>query len=88
MDNRKIFIRASLILQRLKKSPATLREINDYLERHSNQYNEDFRVSERTIGRDLGKIRSMHQIEVFYDYSKRVYMIANEGQTEANQHKM
>ena len=60
MDNRKIFMRTSLILKRLQKSPATLKEINLYLERNSNQYGEEFSISKRTIGRDLDKIRSMH----------------------------
>lgn len=88
MDNRKIFMRTSLILQRLQKSPATLKEINTYLERNSNQYGEEFRVSQRTIGRDLGKIRSMHQIEVEYDFSRKVYFIDNEGQPEVNKRMM
>jgi len=81
-------MRTSLILQRLQKSPATLKEINDYLERNSNQYGEEFRVSQRTIGRDLDKIRSMHQIDIVFDYSRKVYFIDNEGQPEANKRMM
>jgi predicted DNA-binding transcriptional regulator YafY len=88
MDNRKIFMRTSLILQRLQKSPATLKEINTYLERNSNQYGEEFSVSQRTIGRDLDKIRSMHQIDIVYDYSRKLYLIDNEGQPEVNKRMM
>jgi len=88
MDNRKIFMRTSLILQRLQKSPATLKEINLYLERNSNQYGEEFSISKRTIGRDLDKIRSMHQIDIVFDYSRKVYFIDNEGQPEVNKRMM
>ena len=88
MDNRKIFMRTSLILQRLQKSPATLKEINTYLERNSNQYGEEFSVSQRTIGRDLDKIRSMHQIDIVYDYSRKLYLIDKEGQPEVNKRMM
>jgi predicted DNA-binding transcriptional regulator YafY len=88
MDNRKIFMRTSLILQRLQKSPATLKEINTYLERNSNHYGEEFSVSQRTIGRDLDKIRSMHQIDIVYDYSRKLYLIDNEGQPEVNKRMM
>ena len=81
-------MRTSLILQRLQKSPATLKEINSYLERNSNQYGEEFRVSQRTIGRDLDKIRSMHQIDIVFDYSRKLYFIENEGQPEVNKRMM
>lgn len=72
------FNRWTLILQKLKKRPATFDEIVHFLDDESELQGYDFRVSLRTFQRDLQDIASVFGIEIKYDRSKGVYQIVED----------
>ncbi len=84
MSKRESLSRYSLIINKLRKSPATLQEIQDYLKRESELQDYNFTVSGRTFQRDLADIRSLYNIDVNFDFSAKVYKINNPDETEIN----
>src|SRR5690606_35229082 len=69
------FNRWTLIIQKLKKKPATFEEISDFLDEESDIQDYDFRVSIRTFQRDIQDINSVFGIEIKHDRSQGVYQI-------------
>ena len=80
MSKREAITRYSLIIKKVEKHPCTFDEISDYLERQSEIRDYDFTVSKRTFQRDLDEIRSIFNIDIQFDFSKKVYSIADEEQ--------
>jgi len=76
--------RYNLIINRVRKSPATLKEIREYLQRESEIQGYNFDVSDRTFKRDLNDIWSLYKIEIGYDSSRRVYQINLEESPDLN----
>ena len=84
MSKREFLSRYNLIINKLRKKAATFQEIDDYLERESEIQEYKFRVSKRTFKRDLDDIRSLFNINIEYDFSRKVYYINDAGQPEVN----
>ena len=84
MSKREFLSRYNLIINKLRKKPATFQEIDDYLERESEIQEYKFTVSKRTFKRDLDDIRSLFNINIEYDFSRKVYYINDAGQPEIN----
>lgn len=76
--------RYNLIINRVRKSPATFQEILGYLKRESEIQGYNFDISDRTFKRDLKDIWSLYKIEIAYDYSKKVYQIKMEDSPDLN----
>lgn len=76
--------RYNLIIKKLKKSPCTLESIFDYLERESEILGFSLSISPRTFQRDIKEILTLYDIEIKYDFSKKVYFITDEFQSELN----
>jgi len=85
MSKREALSRYSLIIKKLRKHPATFSEIVDYLTFESDIQGYNFAVGKRTFQRDLDDIRSLYNIDIRYDFSRRVYLIDNEEQPEVNE---
>lgn len=85
MSKRESISRYSLIIKKLRKQPATFNEIADYLAFESELQEYNFNVSKRTFQRDLEDIRSIYNIDIQYDFSKKVYFIDFEQQPEVNE---
>jgi len=85
MSKRESISRYGLIIKKLQKSPATFDEIADYLSLESELQSYNFNMSKRTFQRDLDDIRSLFQIDIQYDFSRKVYFIYDEGQPEINE---
>jgi predicted DNA-binding transcriptional regulator YafY len=85
MTKRESISRYSLILKKLRKSPATFKEISDYLALESELQSYNYTISFRTFQRDLKDIESLYNIEIRYDFSKKTYFIEYEGEPEANE---
>lgn len=85
MSKRESISRYSLIIKKLRKLPATFSEIADYLAFESELQEYNFNVSKRTFQRDLEDIRSIYNIDIQYDFSKKVYFIDFEQQPEVNE---
>jgi hypothetical protein len=59
----------------VSKSPATFKEIDEYLTRQSAFQDYKFNISQRQFLRDLKKIGSILEIEIYYDPRQGVYLI-------------
>ncbi|MES2418293.1 MAG: WYL domain-containing protein [Bacteroidota bacterium] len=70
-----ILIRHSVIIQRLKRSPATLKEINEYLALESDLTGNNLQVSNRTFTRDKADILSIWKINIECEKSSNKYYI-------------
>lgn len=85
MSKRESIIRYSLIIKKLKKNPATFNEISDYLLLESELQEYNFNVSKRTFKRDIEDISSLYNIDIVYDFSRKVYFIDFDEQSELNE---
>ncbi|MCX6304691.1 MAG: WYL domain-containing protein [Bacteroidetes bacterium] len=73
------------IIKKLRRSgEATFKEINRYLEKESEFLDRPFSVSNRTFIRDVNEIRGLFKIDIQYDFSKGVYFIADDQQSDLN----
>ena len=84
MSKREALSRYNLIVNRIRRSPASLKEIKEYLQRESEIQGYNFDVSSRTFKRDLEDIWSLYRIEITYDFSRKVYQINTEDQPDLN----
>lgn len=85
MSKRESIARYNLIIKKLRKHPATFREISDYLALESELQGYDFCVSIRTFQRDIQDIGSLYNIEIQYEPSLKAYSILHDDQPEANE---
>lgn len=84
MSKRETLSRYNLIINKVRRSPSTLKEILDYLKRESEIQGYNFDVSPRTFKRDLDDIQCLYNIEIGYVPSKKAYQINMEGQPDLN----
>ena len=75
MSTTELLLRYIHIVNRVSKSPATFKEIDDYLSRQSAFQDYKFNISQRQFLRDLKKIGSILEIEIYYDPRQGVYLI-------------
>jgi predicted DNA-binding transcriptional regulator YafY len=85
MSKRESIARYNLIIKKLRKQPATFDEISDYLSLESELQEYNFNVSKRTFKRDLDDIGSLYNIDIIYDFSRKVYFIDFDEQPEVNE---
>lgn len=85
MSKRESITRYSLIIKKLRKSPATFNEISEYLLLESELQEYNFNVSKRTFKRDIEDISSLYNIDIVYDFSRKVYYIDFDEQPEVNE---
>lgn len=85
MSKRESIARYTLIIKKLRKRPATFTEIEDYLALESEIQDYDFNISKRTFQRDRDDIRSLYNIDILFDFSKKVYYIDFDEQPEASE---
>lgn len=85
MSKREAIERYNLIIRKLRRQPSSFSEISDYLAFESDLQGYDFNVSKRTFQRDLEDIRSIYNIDIQYDFSRRVYYIDFDKLSEINE---
>jgi len=85
MSKRESIARYNLIIKKLRKQPSTFSEISDYLAFESDLQEYNFNVSKRTFQRDIEDIRSIYNIDIQYDFSRKVYYIEFDEQQEINE---
>ncbi|MDO9152767.1 MAG: WYL domain-containing protein [Paludibacter sp.] len=85
MSKRESITRYSLIIIKLRKKPATYNEISEYLLLESELQEYNFNVSKRTFKRDIEDISSLYNIDIVYDFSRKVYFIDFDEQPEVNE---
>ena len=73
------------IIKKLRKvKEATFKEIIEYLIEESDFQDRPFKISNRTFQRDLNEIRSLFKIDIQYNFSTKVYYIADDQQSDLN----
>lgn len=85
MSKRESIARYNLIIKKLRKHPASFAEIADYLALESELQEYNFNVSKRTFQRDLEDIRSLYNIDIQFDFSRRVYFLDFDEQSDVNE---
>ena len=75
MSKVEVLMRYTAIIKKLKKAPATLKEIEADLESQAELHDYNLKISKRTFQRDLADILSLYQINIEYDFSKKKYFI-------------
>lgn len=80
MSKREAISRYNLIINKIRKVPSSFQEIADYLQLESEIQSYNFNVSIRTFQRDLEDIRSIYNIDIQYDFSRKVYFIKYDDQ--------
>lgn len=82
MSKREALFRYNLIVNKIRRAPATFIEISNYLERESELQGYDFNISKRTFKRDLDDIWSLYKIDIRFDFSRKIYYINDEEQPD------
>lgn len=82
MSKRETVSRWNLIIKKLRRHPCKYSEIAQYLADESELQGYDYITTVRTFQRDLEDIRSIYNIDVRYDYSRKVYNIDYEDQMD------
>lgn len=85
MSKRESITRYSLIIKKLRKSPASFEEIADFLSLQSELEEYNFNISKRTFQRDLNDIREVYKIDIQFDKSQKHYYIDFDEQPEINE---
>ncbi len=85
MSKRESITRYSLIIKKLRKQAATFKEISEYLSLESELQEYNFNISKRTFKRDIEDISSLYNIDIVYDFSRKVYYIDFDEQPEVNE---
>jgi predicted DNA-binding transcriptional regulator YafY len=75
-------------LNKLRKGAATFEQIDAYLSRQSELQGSNFNMSKRQFQRDLKDIESIFEIEIKFDFRKKVYAINEEEQSEISRRRM
>ncbi len=88
MAVRQTILRYIHVLNKLRKAPATFKEIDQYLSQQSNLQDEKFNVSKRQFQRDLKDISSIFELEIIYDSSNGVYRINENEISEISKRRM
>ena len=88
MSKLEVTVRHHLIMNKLRKRPATFEQIADYLEEESILQEYNFNITKRTFQRDIKDILSAYGLEISYNKFKRVYEVNYDQQTEANERIM
>ena len=85
MSKRESIARYNLIIKKLRKHPASFAEIADYLALESELQEYNYNVSKRTFQRDLEDIRSLYNIDIQFDFSRKVYFLDFDEQSDVNE---
>ena len=71
-----------LEIQRLRRSPASMKEIQNFLQKESDSQGYDFNISERTFSRDVEEIDFLFNIEIKYNHFLKKYEIVTDDTEE------
>ena len=77
--------RQRLIISKLRRTPCTFEQLQDFLQRESEFSEEDLTCSIRTFQRDIKAIASLYNIEIQCDRSRNIYEIVDDGSEDHNE---
>ncbi len=82
MAKEELIGRQWIIIRKLRKGPATLKEIRETLSRESELQDRDYTVSRKTFQRDIADISQIHNIEIEYNVYEKKYAITFDQKAE------
>ena len=84
MSKRESIARYSIIINKLKRQPASFIEISETLALESELQGYDYNVSKRTFSRDIKEIASLYGAYIEYDQSKKKYYLEMDCNADMN----
>ncbi len=78
MSKREYILRYLTIIKFLRKGEATFEQLKVYLKSESEFYGYTLSISKRTFQRDLSEILTLFNIDIQYNFSRKVYFISVE----------
>jgi predicted DNA-binding transcriptional regulator YafY len=84
MSKKQFIKRHHLIINKLRSSPCSFKEIQDYLEKHSINDDENYAISKRTFERDVKEIWEIYKIDIEYKRSQNAYEITQDADEAKN----
>jgi predicted DNA-binding transcriptional regulator YafY len=75
-------------MNKLRTGPATFEQIDAYLSMHSELQDSNFNMSKRQFQRDLKDIESIFEIEIKYDFKRKIYAINEDENSEMSTRRM
>jgi predicted DNA-binding transcriptional regulator YafY len=78
MSKRETLMRQNAIINKIKKGPSTLKEIDAELALQSDLHGYNLKISKKTFKRDLDDILSLYQIHIEYNATIKKYEILNQ----------
>ena len=89
MSKHETLLRHQKIMSKLKTNKeATFEEMSDYLKNQSDLLEYDLVISQRTFQRDLIEIRSLYNVDIQFDRSRKVYFIEEDENPDLNNRMM
>jgi predicted DNA-binding transcriptional regulator YafY len=85
MSKRESISRYNIIIKLLKKRSCTFEEISTHLQQESEIQSYNFSISKRTFQRDLADIRTIYNIDIKFDFVKKVYYMDFDQNPEFNE---
>ena len=79
MSKKQFIKRHHLIINKLRSNPCSFKDLQDYLEKHSIDDEENYVISKRTFERDVNEIREIYKIDIEYNRSQNVYEITQDA---------
>lgn len=79
MSKKQFVKRYHLIINKLRSNPCSFKELQDYLERHSIDDDENYMISKRTFERDVYEIWEIYKIDIKYNRPQNVYQIIKDA---------
>lgn len=81
-------LRYIFIMNKLRKGPATFKEIDEYLEHQSEIQGANYNVSKRQFQRDLKDIESLFELLIEFDFRRQVYSIIEDETSDISRQRM
>lgn len=88
MTKRESVLRYIHILNKLRTGPATFEQIDAYLVRQSELQGAVFNISKRQFQRDLRDIESIFEIEIKFDFRRKIYAINEDESSEMSERRL
>lgn len=88
MTKRESVLRFIHIMNKLRTGPATFEQIDAYLTRHSELQGSNFNMSKRQFQRDLKDIESIFEVEIKFDFRRKIYAINEDENSEMSKRRM
>jgi predicted DNA-binding transcriptional regulator YafY len=89
MSKHETLLRHQKIISKLRTSKeATFEEIAYYLKDQSELHEFDLNISQRTFQRDINEIRSLYNVDIQFDRSRKVYFIVEDENPDLNNRLM